>query len=73
MRDSIPKKGMSRFWGVMTSRLGLIVLMAFSTLTVDLLVQNWNGAEKKMEQQLPRLYESVDGKFRRSLSSLLGP
>jgi cardiolipin synthase len=44
-----------------------------ATLAVVLLVQNWTGAEKKIDQQLPRLYESDDGEFRRSLSSLLGP
>ena len=43
------------------------------TLAVTLLVQNWTGAEKKIEQMLPRLYESDDGEFRRSLSALLGP
>ena len=42
-------------------------------LAAVLLVQNWVGTEKKIEQQLPRLYESDDREFRRSLSSLLGP
>ena len=55
------------------SRLTLIVVTAVATLTAVLLVQNWTGAEKKIEQTLPRLYESDDGEFRRSLSSLLGP
>jgi len=55
------------------SRLTLIVVTAVATLTAVLLVQNWTGAEKKIEQKLPRLYESDDGEFRRSLSSLLGP
>jgi len=49
------------------------VLTALATLALVLLVQNWTGAEKKIEQQLPRLYESDDGEFRRALSSLLGP
>ena len=37
------------------------------------LFQNLAGGEKKIEQQLPKLYESDDAEFRRSLSSLLGP
>ncbi len=55
------------------SRLALVVVTAVATLASVLLVQNWTGAEKKIEQQLPRLYESDDGEFRRSLSALLGP
>ena len=58
---------------VFTSRLGLVLLTALGTLTVVFLVQNWTGPEKKIEQQLPRLYESDDTEFRRALSSLLGP
>ena len=42
-------------------------------LATVLLVQNWTGAERKIEQTLPRVYESDDGEFRRSLSALLGP
>jgi cardiolipin synthase len=57
----------------MTSRVGLVVLTVLATLVAVLLAQNWTGAEKKIEQQLPRLYESDDGDFRRSLSSLLRP
>ena len=46
-----------------------------ATLTVasTLLVINVGGGEKKIEQELPRLYESDEGEFRRSLSALLGP
>ena len=55
------------------SRFALVVLTAVVTLATVLLVQNWTGAEKKIEQKLPRLYESDDGEFRRSLSALLGP
>ena len=55
------------------SRLALVVVTVVATLAVVLLVQNWTGAEKKIEQTLPRLYESDDGEFRRSLSALLGP
>ncbi|MEJ5992280.1 phospholipase D-like domain-containing protein [Ramlibacter sp. PS3R-8] len=60
-------------WSVVTSKAGLVVLTALATLAAVLLVQNWVGTEKKIEQQLPRLYESDDREFRRSLSSLLGP
>ena len=69
----MPKKTESSGWGVIMSRGGLVVLTALVTLAGVLLVQNWTGAEKKIEQQLPRLYETDDGEFRRSLSSLLGP
>ncbi len=55
------------------SGVGTVVFTALATLAVVLVVQNWSGAEKKLEQQLPRLYESDDGEFRRSLSALLGP
>ena len=57
----------------MTKNFALVALTALATLAAVLLVQNWTGAEKKLKQQVPRLYESDDGEFRRSLSSLLGP
>ena len=60
-------------WPWRKSRLALVVVTAVATLATVLLVQNWTGAEKKIEQTLPRLYESDDGEFRRSLSALLGP
>ena len=69
----MPSNGKLRLSDVLMSRVGLVVLTALATLAVVLLVQNWVGAEKKIEQQLPRLYESDDAEFRRSLSSLLGP
>jgi cardiolipin synthase len=55
------------------SHLGAILLTAACTLAGVLLFQNLAGGEKKIEQQLPNLYESDDAEFRRSLSSLLGP
>ena len=55
------------------SHLALVVVTVVATLATVLLLQNWTGAEKKIEQTLPRLYESDDGEFRRSLSALLGP
>jgi len=69
-------KGQIGLWDAMKSRaksVVLVVVTAMATLAVVLLVQNWAGAEKRIEQQLPRLYESDDDEFRRSLSSLLGP
>ncbi len=43
------------------------------TLLATLLYLNFTGAEKKIEERLPRLYETDDAEFRRSLSALLGP
>jgi cardiolipin synthase A/B len=53
--------------------LGVVVLTALVTLSGVLLFQNLAGVEKKIEQQLPELYEADDAEFRRSLSALLGP
>ena len=53
--------------------IGVVVLTVLVTLTVTLLVINLLGGEKRIEKALPRLYESDDGAFRRSLASLLGP
>ncbi len=50
---------------------GLVASLA--TIAVTLLVLNWTGAERKIAHQLPRLYETDDAEFRRSLSTLLGP
>ena len=55
------------------SHLRVILLTAACTLAGVLLFQNLAGGEKKIEQQLPKLYESDDAEFRRALSSLLGP
>jgi cardiolipin synthase A/B len=57
----------------LTSRLALIVSTALLTLFGVLIFQNIAAREKKIEQQLPKLYEADDGEFRRSLSALLGP
>ena len=51
----------------------VVVLTALCTLVGVLLVQNLSSGEQQLRQELPRLYESDDGEFRRSLSSLLGP
>ena len=69
----MPTKAKWRLWGLLSSKIGLVVQTVLATIAVSLLAQNWIGAEKKIEQQLPRLYESDQGEFRRSLSSLLGP
>lgn len=55
------------------SSLGVILLTAACTLFGVLLFQNLAGGEEKIEQQLPKLYESDDAEFRRALSTLLGP
>ena len=55
------------------SYLGVILLTTVCTLVGVLVFQNLAAGEKKIEQQLPRLYEADDTEFRRSLSSLLGP
>ena len=57
----------------MISRLKSVALTALATLAVVAVVANWSGPEKKIEHQLPRLYESDDAEFKRALSSLLGP
>jgi len=49
------------------------VISTVLTVLATLLVLNLTGAEDKIQHQLPRLYESDDAEFRRSLSSLLGP
>ena len=46
---------------------------SLSTALAALIFVNLAGAEKKIEQTLPRLFETDDVEFRRSLSALLGP
>ena len=55
------------------SHLWVAIVAVLLTLVVMLLVDNWLIAEKKIDQQLPRLYASDDAEFRRALSALLGP
>jgi cardiolipin synthase A/B len=50
-----------------------ILLTAAGTLLLTLLVMNWRGGEKKLQTELPKLYDADDAEFRRSLSALLGP
>jgi cardiolipin synthase len=53
--------------------LGLIASTALVTLAGVLVFQNLGVGEKKIERQLPKLYEADNVEFRRSLSALLGP
>ncbi|QJW83603.1 cardiolipin synthase B [Ramlibacter terrae] len=48
-------------------------MAALATLVGVLLYMNLVAGEKRIQHQLPRLYETNDAEFRRSLSSLLGP
>ncbi len=51
----------------------IIVLTAIATLVALLLVMNFTSGEKKVQQQLPRLYSTADPPFQRAMGSLLGP
>ena len=55
------------------SHLWVALAAIAATLVCTLLLTNWFTAEKKIDQQLPRLYETDDAEFRRTLSALLGP
>jgi cardiolipin synthase A/B len=57
----------------LVSTLGLIASTALVTLAGVLVFQNLGVGEKKIERQLPKLYEADNVEFRRSLSALLGP
>ena len=45
----------------------------FATLVAVVLLLNFSSGEKKIEQQIHRLYATDHPQFRRSLSALLGP
>jgi cardiolipin synthase A/B len=49
------------------------IATAAIAIATTVLFVNWTGAEKRIQQQLPRLYETDDAEFRRTLSALLGP
>ncbi|HEX2546828.1 MAG TPA: phospholipase D-like domain-containing protein [Ramlibacter sp.] len=56
------------------TRTWLIAVAAIvATLVAVLVYANLTTGEKRIQHQLPRLYQSDDAEFRRSLSSLLGP
>jgi cardiolipin synthase len=75
------KWGIAAFTPINTSKkiigyrhvLVYVLTTAVLTLAATLGYQNWVGGEKRIEQQLPRLYESDEADFRRALSALLGP
>ena len=50
-----------------------IVLTALVTGALVLLVLNFTAGEKKVQQQLPRLYSTASPEFERALGNLLGP
>ncbi len=60
-------------WQLLNPKVGLVLIGAVVTLIAVLLFVNLSGAEKKIQQQLPKLYEADEAEFRRSLSALLGP
>lgn len=51
-----------------------IIFLTFAlTAAAALLVLNFTAGEKKVQQQLPRLYSTQDPQFMRAMGSLLGP
>jgi len=50
-----------------------ILLTAFATLVVVLVIANLSSGEKKIEHNIERLYASDDPQFQRSMGLLLGP
>ena len=50
-----------------------VLLTALATGALVLLALNFTAGEKKVKQQLPRLYSTADPQFERALGSLLGP
>ncbi len=53
--------------------LKVVILTALGTLAAVLLVMNFTGGEKTIDEQLPRLYGTRDPQFQRSMGQLLGP
>ena len=51
----------------------ILVLTVVTTFVATMLVLNVSAGEKKMQQQLPRLYSTADPPFQRAMGSLLGP
>ena len=50
-----------------------VILTALVTGALVLLALNFTAGEKKVQQQLPRLYNTASPQFERALGSLLGP
>ena len=55
------------------STLRTVLLTALATGALVLLALNFTAGEKKVQQQLPRLYSTAHPQFERALGSLLGP
>ena len=55
------------------SRVAVAAASVALTLLATLVYANLSGGEKKIQHQLPRLFESDDAEFERALSALLGP
>ena len=55
------------------STLRTVLLTALATGALVLLALNFTAGEKKVKQQLPRLYSTAHPQFERALGSLLGP
>ncbi len=56
-----------------TGKFFVIVISVVLTLVAVLLVSNFSSCEKKVKQDIPRLYAVADTQFERSMSVLLGP
>jgi cardiolipin synthase len=50
-----------------------LLLTAFATFLVTVVVVNWGPGEEKLEQPIPHLYSVSDPPFIRSLRTLVGP
>ena len=60
----------------MTKRLRIFSVGFFSftvTAILAVFVLNFTSGEKKIEQQLPRIYGTQDPQFKRAMGSLIGP
>ncbi|HZF79542.1 MAG TPA: phospholipase D-like domain-containing protein [Rubrivivax sp.] len=57
----------------MELHLPTILITVVLTVIATLLFINLSGGEKRIDHELPRLYETDDAEFRRTLSALLGP
>ena len=62
-------------WRPQTTRSKVLVALGsiVATLVVTLLVINFSGGEKQINQEIPRLYSIADPQFQRSMGVLLGP
>ena len=68
-RINIPQCGMFKksrtFW--------VVIAVALATAVALLLALNFSAGEKKINQQLPKLYSASDPQFMRAMGGLLGP